>query len=586
MQRLERQGLLDRELEFLPTTEEVAERIERRRGADRAGAVGAHGLHQDRAGRRAHRHRPARRPVPARATCTSTSPARCGRSTASRSRHHPLRREIVMTQVVNALVNGAGITFYHRLSEETGASAEELDAGELRGPGDLRLAAPSSTASTPTTTRSTAQTQIRMRIEMRTLVERASRWLVNNRRPPMDSRATSSFFRDRRRPRCSYADARAAAGLEQRGLRAAARGPLLRAGRARATWPSGSRCCPPAYAVLTIVETATRDERRPVEVARLHFALGERLELSSLVARDPGLPRDDRWQTMARAALRDDLHAVHGTLTAQVLARTSDETVGRGAHRATGRSATRWWSTGPWRRCRRSAATTGPTWRGCPSACGWCGRCWPRASSMGPNLGHLGSGWTGRACVRGPVPPSRPRGEEQGESAAESRPRRRRRACAGGAASTARGPPTRQLDAALTGPTGTHRRTPPTTSGSSPALSSLHARTDEPLRAWSARSDWARALPRPVPSCRGAGRALRLRPGGAGRACDRTAAPQSTALRRRQALGFLYVVAGSTAGARWSCADCPTTWPRTPAPASATPPPRPGPGCGATAATC
>ena len=23
------------------------------------------------------------------------------------------------------------------------------------------------------------------------------------------------------------------------------------------------------------------------------------------------LPRDDRWQTMARAALRDDLHAVH-----------------------------------------------------------------------------------------------------------------------------------------------------------------------------------------------------------------------------------------------------------------------------------
>ena len=35
------------------------------------------------------------------------------------------------------------------------------------------------------------------------------------------------------------------------------------------------------------------------------------------------LPRDDRWQTMARAALRDDLHAVHAQLTAQVLARTS-----------------------------------------------------------------------------------------------------------------------------------------------------------------------------------------------------------------------------------------------------------------------
>ena len=39
---------------------------------------------------------------------------------------HPLRREIIITQVVNDLVNGAGITFFHRLSEETGASVDEL----------------------------------------------------------------------------------------------------------------------------------------------------------------------------------------------------------------------------------------------------------------------------------------------------------------------------------------------------------------------------------------------------------------------------------------------------------------------------
>ncbi len=35
---------------------------------------------------------------------------------------HPLRREIIVTQVVNDLVNGAGMTFFHRLSEETAAS--------------------------------------------------------------------------------------------------------------------------------------------------------------------------------------------------------------------------------------------------------------------------------------------------------------------------------------------------------------------------------------------------------------------------------------------------------------------------------
>src|SRR6185436_6653772 len=61
-----------------------------------------------------------------------------------------------------------------------------------------------------------------------------------------------------------------------------------------------------------------------LEVARVHFALGERLGLPLLVSRILGLPRDDRWQTMARAALRDDLHTVHSALTAEVLGYTSD----------------------------------------------------------------------------------------------------------------------------------------------------------------------------------------------------------------------------------------------------------------------
>ena len=74
--------------------------------------------------------------------------------------------------------------------------------------------------------------------------------------------------------------------------------------------------CPPAYMILGVVETAARDERDPMEVARVHFEVAERLGLPLLVARILALPRQDRWQTMARAALRDDLHAVHAQLTA------------------------------------------------------------------------------------------------------------------------------------------------------------------------------------------------------------------------------------------------------------------------------
>jgi len=80
---------------------------------------------------------------------------------------------------------------------------------------------------------------------------------------------------------------------------------------------------PPSYMLLGVVENAQRGDLDPRDVARVHFALGERLGLPALVQRILALPREDRWQTMARAALRDDLHAVHSQLTAQVLRATS-----------------------------------------------------------------------------------------------------------------------------------------------------------------------------------------------------------------------------------------------------------------------
>ncbi|CAM5581136.1 NAD-glutamate dehydrogenase [Streptomyces badius] len=51
---------------------------------------------------------------------------------------HALRREIITTVLVNDTVNTAGSTFLHRLREETGASIEEIVRYEFHRPGDLR----------------------------------------------------------------------------------------------------------------------------------------------------------------------------------------------------------------------------------------------------------------------------------------------------------------------------------------------------------------------------------------------------------------------------------------------------------------
>ena len=61
-------------------------------------------------------------------------------------------------------------------------------------------------------------------------------------------------------------------------------------------------------------------ELRPVRrAAGVHLALDRRLELAWLRDRILELPRADLWQTLARAALRDDLYKTHRALTSAVL---------------------------------------------------------------------------------------------------------------------------------------------------------------------------------------------------------------------------------------------------------------------------
>ncbi|WP_370247212.1 NAD-glutamate dehydrogenase [Nocardioides sp.] len=237
---------------------------------------------------------------------------------AEQVRAHPLRREIIVTQVVNDLVNGAGLTYWPRLAGETGASAAELTranfvAREIFGSLELREQVRA------LDNRIDAGVQTRMRLEMRTLVERGSRWLLTTRRPPLDSAALVARFREPV-------------------LAAMAQLPTLLVGTEAADWEErraalvadgvpedlASRVAglPPAYALLNVVDVALREEREVEEVAAVHFALGDRLGLPMLAGRILALPRADRWQTMARATLRDDLHSVHAALTSQVLAAT------------------------------------------------------------------------------------------------------------------------------------------------------------------------------------------------------------------------------------------------------------------------
>ena len=325
MRRLEKAGTLDREIEGLPSRRDVRRRLERGLGLTTpelsvlmawtkivlADALLAGDLPDD---PYLDLDLKAYFPTPMREQFRAQIEA------------HPLRREIIVTQVVNDLVNGAGMTYWPRLADETGASVADLTRANFVAR-EIYASLPLRDELKSYDNQLEARVQTSLRIQMRTLVERASRWLVNNRRPPLDSHATVQQF----------------AGPVQATM---AKLPELMVGRELEAFQERQasyerRGVPedlarrvavlePAYMLLGVVEVAqafsdSGAELAPDEVARVHFALGERLGLPVLLQRIVALPRDDKWQTMARAALRDDLHGVHTALTAQVLRASSAE---------------------------------------------------------------------------------------------------------------------------------------------------------------------------------------------------------------------------------------------------------------------
>jgi glutamate dehydrogenase len=73
------------------------------------------------------------------------------------------------------------------------------------------------------------------------------------------------------------------------------------------------------------VEIAAEEKTPAEEVAAVYFAVSERIEVDRMLTRITALPRGDRWQALARSALRYDLYAALGGLTTAVLASTPSD---------------------------------------------------------------------------------------------------------------------------------------------------------------------------------------------------------------------------------------------------------------------
>jgi glutamate dehydrogenase len=78
-------------------------------------------------------------------------------------------------------------------------------------------------------------------------------------------------------------------------------------------------CLPARFFALDLVTVAQRSDGTDVaDVAGIYFTLAERLHLDWLRGQISALPRETRWDTLARDALREDFFTQHVRLTAEV----------------------------------------------------------------------------------------------------------------------------------------------------------------------------------------------------------------------------------------------------------------------------
>lgn len=231
-------------------------------------------------------------------------------------RSHQLRREIVTTMLVNDLVDTGGITFAYRITEDAGVGPVDavrsyVAIDEIFRVGEVwRRIRETGEAGVPVSVTD------RMTLDLRRLIDRAGRWLLNYRPQPLAVGAEVNRF---------AAKVAALTPRMSEWLRGSDRDIVT-----KQTAEMADRGVPEdlaymvatglyQYSLLDIIDIADILERDPAEVADTYFALMDHLGTDGLLTAVSGLARDDRWHSLARLAIRDDIYGSVRSLCVDVL---------------------------------------------------------------------------------------------------------------------------------------------------------------------------------------------------------------------------------------------------------------------------
>ncbi len=311
---LENDGVLDRSLEFLPTDKQIAERQSAGSGlrAPEFAVMIAYTKNVD-IDEILATDLP-ESPV-LEADLLAYFPTALRERFPDALRRHRLRREIVTTGLVNNMVNLAGISFDHRMTEDSGASVPDVARAFLASRNIFRFGERWREIDELGTSIS-LDSQVDLLLEVRRMCERGTAWLLRHMPPPLNiEEAIASFGAGIESLSESLEESmggRVAEEIEQLRIRRIDEGvPETLAARS-ARWPW-------MHTAFDMTRLA-RDEG--CDVSRSAAVYGEVFEAFDIGWMWDGigaLPRSDRWQTQARSSMRDDLMNVIAELTRRVM---------------------------------------------------------------------------------------------------------------------------------------------------------------------------------------------------------------------------------------------------------------------------
>ncbi len=228
---------------------------------------------------------------------------------------HQLKREIIATHVANHFVNFMGVTFIHRIKEACGASVQEIVKAYIAARDIFRLE--QFWQSVEALQDHVSESHQRFLLLAYTqLVRLSTSWILRN----SDHTLNVADWVNRYSP-----------GVEMiaRELPLLLSGERLEIWEAHyaeyiqlgldeqlAAWAAGIEGMTP---VLAIIQAADATNKPILDVAKIFYELGDRLNLYWFSQQIEQLPAEDHWQSLAREGYRDDLDEQQRRLTAAIL---------------------------------------------------------------------------------------------------------------------------------------------------------------------------------------------------------------------------------------------------------------------------